>query len=104
MGAHGALWSTELACPEGIEPPTTCLEGRCSIQLSYGQIPGRTEAKTKYRRENLVGAKEFEPSTPGLKTDLIPIKINSLSLLILTDASAFSVVFPSGAETSLEGV
>ena len=26
-----------LACPEGIEPPTTCLEGRCSIQLSYGQ-------------------------------------------------------------------
>ena len=32
-----------MACPEGIEPPTTCLEGRCSIQLSYGQIPGRTE-------------------------------------------------------------
>lgn len=28
-----------MACPEGIEPPTTCLEGRCSIQLSYGQIP-----------------------------------------------------------------
>jgi hypothetical protein len=26
-----------MACPEGIEPPTTCLEGRCSIQLSYGQ-------------------------------------------------------------------
>lgn len=26
-----------LACPEGIEPPTTRLEGECSIQLSYGQ-------------------------------------------------------------------
>src|SRR5215217_1016650 len=28
------LW---LACPEGLEPPTCCLEGNCSIQLSYGQ-------------------------------------------------------------------
>lgn len=27
-----------VACPEGIEPPTVCLEGRCSIQLSYGQM------------------------------------------------------------------
>ena len=28
-----------LARPEGIEPPTTSLEGRCSIQLSYGRKP-----------------------------------------------------------------
>src|SRR5690606_31743366 len=39
-------YSSNLACPEGIEPPTLGLEGRCSIQLSYGQIhktrsPGR---------------------------------------------------------------
>ena len=27
-----------LACPEGLEPPTCCLEGSCSIQLSYGQL------------------------------------------------------------------
>ena len=26
-----------LACPEGLEPPTCCLEGSCSIRLSYGQ-------------------------------------------------------------------
>jgi hypothetical protein len=23
--------------PEGFEPPTLCLEGRCSIRLSYGR-------------------------------------------------------------------
>ena len=29
-----------MACPEGLEPPTYCLEGNCSIQLSYGQTNG----------------------------------------------------------------
>jgi hypothetical protein len=27
-----------MARPEGLEPPTLCFEGRCSIQLSYGRI------------------------------------------------------------------
>ena len=31
-------FATRLACPEGLEPPTCCLEGSCSIQLSYGQL------------------------------------------------------------------
>ena len=25
-----------MAIPEGLEPPTPCLEGKCSILLSYG--------------------------------------------------------------------
>ncbi len=29
---------TKVAIPGGLEPPTLCLEGRCSIQLSYGTV------------------------------------------------------------------
>src|SRR5262245_46437819 len=29
-------WEIPLAIPAGFEPATPCLEGRCSIQLSYG--------------------------------------------------------------------
>ena len=34
MDRQYEYWS-ELARSEGIEPPTNCLEGSCSIQLSY---------------------------------------------------------------------
>jgi hypothetical protein len=38
-----------LACPEGLEPPTSDLEGRCSIQLSYGQTGLILEAGSDHR-------------------------------------------------------
>ena len=33
---RSTLFIRGMVCPEGFEPPTLCLEGRCSIQLSYG--------------------------------------------------------------------
>ena len=32
-----------MVCPVGLEPTTLCLEGTCSIQLSYGHEVGRGE-------------------------------------------------------------
>ena len=40
-----------MACPVGLEPTTVCLEGRCSIQLSYGHI-----AKAAVKHSKILGA------------------------------------------------
>ena len=46
-----------MASPEGLEPPTSDLEGRCSIQLSYGLVEGQRLG------ERVVGAAGFELAT-----------------------------------------
>ena len=48
-----------LARPAGLEPATSCLEGKCSIQLSYG----RSQLLIDTPEDRLVGADGFEPPT-----------------------------------------
>jgi hypothetical protein len=40
-GRGAATSRSEVARPEGLEPSTPGLEGRCSIQLSYGRVEWR---------------------------------------------------------------
>jgi hypothetical protein len=45
-----------MVIPSGLEPETVCLEGRCSIQLSYGTSRERfRSAKVVREIENRVG-------------------------------------------------
>ena len=53
-------------CPKGFEPPTHGLEGRCSIQLSYGHIYIYYLADEK----RVMG---IEPTYPAWKAGVLPL-------------------------------
>ena len=49
--------SNTLAIPAGLEPATLCLEGRCSIRLSYGTEVRQTPVKYDDIRSSAEGRK-----------------------------------------------
>ena len=55
----------QMARQEGFEPPTYCLEGSCSILLSYWRI-----SDPKQKLERVMG---IEPTYPAWKAGVLPL-------------------------------
>ena len=58
----------QMARQEGFEPPTYCLEGSCSIQLSYWRIS----------MERVTG---IGPAYPAWKAGVLPLNYTRTALL-----------------------
>ena len=65
----------QVASPEGLEPPTSDLEGRCSIQLSYGLSRGKTAASAVWQGSSEMkwsGRWDSNSRPPGPKPGALP--------------------------------
>ena len=67
--------SKEVARPAGFEPATHGLEGRCSIQLSYGRIN---------RAAIWSGMRDLNPRHPAPKAGALPDCANPRIIIVLT--------------------
>ena len=65
--SNDCAFGSAMAVPSGLEPETVCLEGRCSIQLSYGTWYGRLRA-AKF------GRVWYRPKPCGLNSHPLGVK------------------------------
>ena len=63
-----------MARQEGLEPSTYCLEGSCSIQLSYWR---NTENTLCFLVERVMG---IEPTRPAWKAGILPLNYTRISV------------------------
>ncbi len=80
-----------LARQEGLEPPTYCLEGSCSILLSYWRMQPGAGSRGPIPRE---GAREvervmgIEPTRPAWKAGILPLNYTRIRIIAARRASA----------------
>ena len=62
----------QMARQEGFEPPTYCLEGSCSILLSYWRI-----SDPERKLERVMG---IEPTYPAWKAGVLPLNYTRMAI------------------------
>ena len=65
----------QMARQEGFEPPTYCLEGSCSILLSYWRIQYLAA-----RPEGMERVMGIEPTYPAWKAGVLPLNYTRMAI------------------------
>src|SRR5467141_4089216 len=90
-----------MATPAGLEPATTCLEGRCSIQLSYG-VAG-SGAALSHRRARAAISSAALAAHPAV-AEVVGIAFHLRGSLVIFDQRVFEAVLLGEGERLVERI